>query len=62
MRGKNRWWILWLAAAVLVAPACSENDLDESDADVILEVMGFSAPAVTGEVVLVLAASPATNA
>jgi hypothetical protein len=52
MRGRNRWWILWLAAVLLLAPACTENDLDDSDSDVVLEVVTSSTPPVTGEVQL----------
>jgi hypothetical protein len=39
-------WILGLAAALLLAPACTENDLDESDGDVFLTMVGNSQPAV----------------
>jgi hypothetical protein len=46
MRGPNYLWILWLAAALVLAPACTENDLDESDADVFLTMVGNSQPAV----------------
>jgi hypothetical protein len=52
MRGTNRWWILLLAVVLLAASACTENDLDESEASVLLEVLGVSNPPVTGEVEL----------
>ena len=52
MRGRNRWWILWLAVVLLAVPACTENDLDESDSDVVLEVVNATTPPVTGDVVL----------
>ena len=45
----NKWSVLLLAALVLAAAACTSNDLDESDADVILEVLGVESPAVTGD-------------
>lgn len=52
MRGTNRWWILLLAVVLLAASACTENDLDESEASVVLEVLAVSNPPVTGEIEL----------
>lgn len=50
MRGRNRWWILVLAVVVLGITACTENDLDESEANVVLEITGINNPAVTGDI------------
>ena len=50
MRGRNRWWILGLAVVLLGAPACTENNLDESEANVILEILGVNNPEVTGDI------------
>jgi hypothetical protein len=52
MRGTNRWWILLLAVVLLATSACTENDLDESEASVVLEILGINNPPVTGEVEL----------
>jgi hypothetical protein len=41
-----------LAVALLGVAACTENELDESDADVILEILGITNPSVTGQVEL----------
>jgi len=49
MRGTNRWWILLLAVVLLAATACTENDLDESEASVVLEILGISNPEVQGD-------------
>jgi len=49
MRSARYWWILALAAALLVVGGCTDNNLDESDADVILEIIGASTPPVTGQ-------------
>jgi hypothetical protein len=49
MRGKNRFWILLLAIGLLAVSGCTENGLDESDADVFLSVVGFEAgPVIPG--------------
>jgi hypothetical protein len=49
MRGTNRCWILLLAVVLLAATACTENDLDESEASVVLEILGISNPEVQGD-------------
>ncbi len=49
MRGPNRWWILCAVAVMLAVPACTENDIDEGDQDVVLLLTSFDAPAVTGD-------------
>ncbi len=47
MRRPNRWWMVGLAAMlIVVAPACTENDLDDSEADVILQVLAVSNPLI----------------
>jgi hypothetical protein len=49
MRGNNRFWILLLAIGMLAVAGCTENDLDESDADVFLAVLDVDAgPVVPG--------------
>ena len=50
MRRPNRWWVVCTLAVMLAVPACTENDIDEGDQDVVLEITSFDAPAVTGEV------------
>ncbi len=45
----NRWWVVCAVAVMLAAPACTENDLDEGDQDVVLEITSFDAPAATGD-------------
>jgi hypothetical protein len=37
---------------LLAVPACTENDLDEGDQDVVLEITSFNTPPVTGEIEL----------
>ena len=49
MRRPNRWWVVCAVAVILAIPACTKNDLDSNDQDVVLEVTSFNAPAVTGE-------------
>lgn len=46
MHGKNRFWILLLVIGLLAVTGCTENDLDESEADVWLAITGFTAPPV----------------
>ncbi len=49
MRGPNRRWILLLAMVLLAGAGCTENDLDESEADVLLEILSVTNPPITGE-------------
>ena len=50
MSASKRWWmVLVVAVVMLAAPSCTENDLDESDADVILEILGINNPDVQGD-------------
>ena len=49
MRRPNRWWILCALAVMLAVPACTENNLDESDADVILQILGVVNPPIESE-------------
>ena len=52
MRRPNRWWVVCTLAVLLAVPACTENDLDEGDQDVVLEITSFNTPPVTGEIEL----------
>ena len=49
MRNSNRWWMICMLAALLVVSGCTDNSLDESEADVILKVLGISDPVVEAE-------------
>jgi len=49
MRKSIRWWMVALVALLLLVPSCTSNNLDESDADVILKVLSINNPKVEGE-------------
>ena len=50
MYREKKWCVLLLAALALAATACTSNDVDESEADSVLEVLTIDNPPVTGEI------------
>ena len=49
MRRANRWSILCAVVVLLAVPSCTENDLYESEADVVLQILSVTSPPIESD-------------